>query len=130
MFGNLASQLFEIIDAGPAERINFANRISLGVMKAMLAEPWLSGFRRLGEQAVVQQLQLAIVDHDYSQPAVLTARRLNLKAELGIALAFDIHVQNGGISEPATQQIQETIAEHPSDHEQDLRIAIANAVAC
>jgi hypothetical protein len=128
-FGDSASQLFEILDAGWAEQINFANSISQGVSKGVLAEPWLSGFRRLGEQPVVQQLQLAIVDKDYFEPALLTASRFNLNTELGIALAFDIHVQNGSIPAAAAQQIQETLAGHPSDSEQDLRIAIANAVA-
>ena len=78
---------------------------------------------------MVQQLQLAIVDKDYFEPALLTASRFNLNTELGIALAFDIHVQNGSIPAAAAQQIQETLAGHPSDSEQDLRIAIANAVA-
>jgi hypothetical protein len=128
-FGDSASQLLQIIDAGPAEQISFADSVSQGALKAVLAEPWLSGFRRLGEEPAVQQLQLAIVDRDYFQPALLTASRFNLHTELGIALAFDTHVQNGGVSEAAAQQIQGTMSGHPSDREQDLRVAIANAVA-
>lgn len=128
-FGDGAAQLLATVDAKPAEQIAFADSISQGALKAVLAEPWLSGFRRLGEQAPVQQLQLSVVDRNYFQPALVTARRFNLNAELGIALTFDIHVQNGGISAAAAQQIQQTIAEHPSDREQDLRVAIANAVA-
>jgi hypothetical protein len=128
-FGDGAAQLLGILDAARAQQIAFADSISQGASKAVLAEPWLSGFRRLGEQSAVQQLQLSAVDRNYFQPALLTARRFNLNAELGIALAFDIHVQNGGISASAARQIQETIADHPSDREQDLRVAIANAVA-
>ncbi len=128
-FGASAAQLLAVLDATPAQQIAFADSISLGASKTALAEPWLSGFRNLGEQSAVQQLQLAAVDRNYFQPALLTARRFNLNAELGIALAFDIHVQNGGISAAAEQQIRQTMADHPSDREQDLRVAIANAVA-
>jgi len=128
-FGDSAPQLFHILDAPVAEQIAFANSISQGTFKTVLAEPWLSAFRQLGEQPDVQQLQLSIADQDYFQPALSTASRFGLKAELGIALAFDIHVQNGGISDAAAQEIRDTLAAHPSDRELDLRIAIANAVA-
>ncbi|MDR3703583.1 MAG: peptidoglycan-binding protein [Candidatus Sulfopaludibacter sp.] len=128
-FGDSAAQLLAILDASPDQQIAFADGISLGASKAALAEPWLSGFRRLGEQPAVQQLQLSAVDRNYFQPALVTAGRFNLIAELGIALAFDIHVQNGGISAAAARQIQQTITATPPDGEQDLRVAIANAVA-
>jgi hypothetical protein len=128
-FGDSAAQLLGVLDGTAAQQIAFADSISLGASKTVLAEPWLSGFRRLGELPAVQQLQLSVADRNYFQPALITARRFNLHAELGIALAFDIHVQNGGISAAAAQQIQQTITDHPSDREQDLRVAIANAVA-
>lgn len=128
-FGASAAQLLAIVAAPQAEQISFANSISTGVSKAVLAEPWLSGFRRLGEQPAVQQLQLDIVNRDYLQPALVTAKKFNLTTELGVALAFDIHVQNGGISQAAAQEVQTTLAGHPSDREQDVRTAIANAVA-
>jgi hypothetical protein len=128
-FGNAATQLFHILDAPSAEQMAFANSISQGASKAVLAEPWLSGFRRLGEKPEVQQLQLLIADRDYFEPALTTATRFGLKTELGIALAFDIHVQNGGVSDAAAQEIRDTLAAHPSDRELDVRVAIANAVA-
>jgi Putative peptidoglycan binding domain len=128
-FGDSASQLFQIVDAAPADQIAFADGISLGPRKIALDEPWLSGFRRFGEQPEVQQLQLAMADQKYFRPALLTASRFDLQAELGIALAFDIHVQNGGVSAAAAQQIQARLAQHPSDREQDVRVVIANAVA-
>ena len=72
---------------------------------------------------------LALVDSGYFQPALQTARNFNLKTELGQALAFDIHVQNGGIKPEARTQIQQQVAQHPVGNEQDLRVIIANAVA-
>jgi hypothetical protein len=129
-FGNSAAQqLLQVIAEPPAQQIAFADSISQGVLKAVLAEPWLSGFRRLGSEAAVQQLQLAIVNRDYFQPALATANSFQLKAELGMALVFDIHVQNGGVSAAAAQEVRQTMTDHPSDREQDLRVAIANAVA-
>lgn len=129
-FGDASAQrLLQILASDPGQQMDFANSISLGALKAVLAEPWLSGFRVLGEQPEVQQLQLAIVDRDYLEPALKTAGRFNLQTELGIALAFDIHVQNGGIRDAAAQQVRATMEEHPSDRELDLRVAIANAVA-
>ena len=128
-FGDLTDQLFQVLAATPAEQTAFANSISLGAMKAVLAEPWLSAFRTLGEKPEVQAIQLDIADKDYFQKALVTAAGFRLQTELGLALAFDIHVQNGGASAAARRQIQDTMAAHPSDREQDLRVAIANAVA-
>jgi hypothetical protein len=129
-FGSEAArQLLQGIAETPAQQIAFADSISQGALKAVLAEPWLSGFRRLGSDPAVQQLQLAIVSRDYFQPALATANSFQLKAELGMALVFDIHVQNGGVSAAAAQEIRQTMRDHPSDREQDLRVAIANAVA-
>ena len=124
-----ARQLLAMLDATSAQQIEFADSISLGASKTKLAEPWLSGFRKLGEQSAVQQMQLSVTDSKYFQKALATADRFQLKTELGLALVFDIHVQNGGISAAAAQQIQQTIAGNPSGREEDLRVAIANAVA-
>jgi hypothetical protein len=124
-----AQQLLQVIAQTLAQQIAFADSISQGALKAVLAEPWLTGFRRLGSDPAVQQLQLDIVSRDYFQPALATANNFQLQTELGIALTFDIHVQNGGVSAAAAQEIQQTMADHPSDQELDLRVAIANAVA-
>jgi hypothetical protein len=129
-FGDLTGRLFSVLhSSSAAEQIAFADSISLGKQKAELAEPWLSAFRRFGEQPEVQKQQLSTAHEDYFQPALATARRFGLKMELGIALAFDIHVQNGGISDPAERQIRNAISGHPSGSERDLRTVIANAVA-
>jgi len=48
---------------------------------------------------------------------------------LGRALAFDIHVQNGGIKTSARKEIKMALEEAPITTEQELRVIIANAVA-
>jgi hypothetical protein len=60
-------------------------------------------------------------------PAVSTAKRLGFTSELGLALCFDIHVQNGGIKHTALDQIRQQSAEGVV--EPKLRTIVANAVA-
>jgi Putative peptidoglycan binding domain len=128
-FGARAQELLTILGRPRAQQLAFADSISLGASKVRLAEPWRSGFRRFGELDAVQALQLAFADRDYFRPARKTARRLRLKTELGLALAFDIHVQNGGLSSRAHEEIRRHLAHHPIHGEQELRVIVANAVA-
>jgi hypothetical protein len=58
-----------------------------------------------------------------------TARALGLNSELGIALAFDIHVQNGSVSSQAREQIRKQLGKHPVGNEREVRVIVANAVA-
>jgi peptidoglycan hydrolase-like protein with peptidoglycan-binding domain len=128
-FGDKTTELVRILNSPLSEQLAFADSISLGPKKVTLAEPWRSAFKRFGEMDEVQALQLALADRDFFQPARRTATNLNLKTELGIALAFDIHVQNGGIKASARQQINQQVTAHPPANERDLRVIIAKAVA-
>jgi hypothetical protein len=130
-FGADTPELLSVMSGPKAKQMRWANSISLGASKVRLAEPWRSGFARLGATDEAQALQLELVDRDYFQPALQTARTLGLGAELGLALAFDIHVQNGGVRASAREAIDEALAEHalPAEGEQALRVIVANAVA-
>src|SRR5919202_2602673 len=128
-FGAKAQELLGIMRAPKERQMAFANSISLGASKAKLAEPWRTGFRKFGELGQVQALQLEHANRDYFQPARRTAQMLRLKSELGLALAFDVHVQNGGIKPEARAEIKRHMAQHPMEREQDLRVAVAHAVA-
>ena len=128
-FGDRTGELVAVLRSSKAKQLAFADSISLGASKVRLAEPWRSGFRRFGELEPVQALQLKVADRDYFRPALRTARALRLKTELGIALAFDIHVQNGGVSAAARERIKRQLAAHPIERELELRVIIANAVA-
>jgi peptidoglycan hydrolase-like protein with peptidoglycan-binding domain len=128
-FGAKTQELLEIMRAPQAKQMAFANSISLGASKARLAEPWRTAFRKFGELKQVQEVQLEHANNDYFQPARRTAQTLRLKTELGLALAFDVHVQNGGIQPDARAEIKRHVAQHPMEREQDLRVAIAHAVA-
>jgi hypothetical protein len=95
----------------------------------MISEPWRSEFKAFGEIVEVQALQLELADEDYGQPAVQTATKCGLRTELGRALTFDIHVQNGGIKTSAQKEIETALQQTPATTEQELRVIIANAVA-
>lgn len=128
-FGKPTDDLIEIMRASKAKQLAWADSISMGPKKVRLAEPWRSAFQRFGEIEEVRALQIELADRDYFQPAVQTAKDYGLKAELGLALSFDIHVQNGGIKPSARKEIKKHLAEHPVTSEQELRVIIANAVA-
>jgi peptidoglycan hydrolase-like protein with peptidoglycan-binding domain len=128
-FRGKTDELLGILRSSKARQLAFANAISVGANKVRLRQPWRSAFRSFGEMEPVQALQLKLANRDYFQPARQTARALRLKTELGIALAFDIHVQNGGVSSAALREIKRHLAEHPIEREQERRVIIANAVA-
>ncbi len=73
----------------------------------------------------VQEIQRRFAFKRYMEPAKKTFRQLGLKSELGLALCFDIHVQNGSIKSAAMAAINASGARG----EPALRAAIANAVA-
>ncbi|MCI0409432.1 MAG: peptidoglycan-binding protein, partial [Acidobacteria bacterium] len=128
-FGNKVEDLLTLIEASRAEQMRWADSISRGPKKVRVAEPWRSAFRKLGEMEEVQRVQLRLADQDYFRPSLETAKEQDLNTELGIALAFDIHVQNGGIKPTAAEQIRKVLTQNPVSSELERRVIIAHAVA-
>lgn len=126
-FGDRTDELFAKLALPLDEQIAWADSISEGKSKATLAEPWRSAFAKFGETPLAQRLQLQRVHDAYYKPALATAKQFGLATELGAALCFDIHVQNGGIKKAAAQQIRSQVRAGMA--ERDVRIVIANAVA-
>lgn len=89
------AELIRIMKAPPIEQRSWANTNTLS--NGGLAEPWRSGFDRLGRFTEVQAIQNRRAHDNYFMPATRTAATLGIATEAGIALCFDIHVQNGGI---------------------------------
>ena len=127
-FGAKTDELLTIMRSSFAKQLAFANRLSLGSSRARLAEPWRTAFRRFGDLPQVQAAQLEHVQ-GYPNPARRDARTLGLKSELGLALCFDIHVQNGSISATAMRRIKSAQAAHGIREERELRVVVAHAVA-
>jgi peptidoglycan hydrolase-like protein with peptidoglycan-binding domain len=122
-FGANAQTLLDIIDASAEEQEAWAQSITAGVG---LQEPWRAGFAAFGGFREVQALQRARAHEDYFVPAVQTAAALGLVSELGLALCFDIHVQNGGVGKSIRQFLANRV---PGVAESAVRESLANAVA-
>ncbi len=128
-FGDRADELIEIMGSDSSRKKTWADSVSKGSKKYNLAQPWDSAFVKFGEMEDVQQEQIKQAVGSYYNPAKKTADKFNLKTELGMGLCFDIHVQNGSVKSSAAEQIRATLARIANPTEQDVRIAIANAVA-
>lgn len=126
-FGDCTDTLLKVLSEPQDQQLSWADSVSSGTSKGTLAEPYKSGFRQLGESSLGQELQQKRVDADYYTPALATAKAYGLTTELGIALAFDIHVQDGGINHTVGQNVRAQM--HPGMAEKDIRVLIANGVA-
>jgi peptidoglycan hydrolase-like protein with peptidoglycan-binding domain len=126
-FGPAAAELRQMLRSPLAQQMAWAQRNT--VDGRGLAEPWKAGFAALGNLTAVREEQRRRARQNYFQPALQTAARASLTSELGIALAFDIHVQNGGIKDVAAAAIARQLATIPNASERARREIIANAVA-
>jgi peptidoglycan hydrolase-like protein with peptidoglycan-binding domain len=124
-FGVHADELLQLMNATRDFQKQWANEHT--VTSRSLAEPWRSMFAMFGSFPGVQQEQLKHVKEGYLDPAAATAKRLGLTSELGLALCFDAHVQNGGIKPASLKSLLQKSKAGLAELE--LRELIANAVA-
>jgi len=124
-FGSSKSELLQLMTQSRAQQTVWANAHTLP--NGGLVQTWRSMFALFGSFPEVQTEQLRHVNQDYLIPAIATAKNLGFKSELGLALTFDIHVQNGGIKSAAMNTIRQQST--PGMAEADLRAIVANAVA-
>jgi hypothetical protein len=108
-----------------SQAVVWADALSTGPYKEGLASEWLTAFARLGDDPRIRQVQRESAFTQYFQPAVLSAKKLGLSTELGLALAFDVHVQNGGFKDSAFQVVNEVATDAT---QQERRNALADAV--
>jgi len=125
-FEERTPQLLAILQAPLADQLAFADGVSIGDRKVRLSEPWRAGFDLFGKLPEVRLEQLDRARLDYFEPARLTANRFGLRTVVGLALAFDTHVQNGGIKKAAADRIRRA---PPPPAEAALRSLVADAVA-
>jgi hypothetical protein len=124
--GECAAMWRDIVKQPRAQQLQWADKLSLGAGKLALPGPWLTGFASLGDDPVVQRIQKERALHRYFEPALVSAKSMRLKTELGIALAFDVHVQNGGFKDNAKARAAELDASVPEARRREI---LANAVA-
>jgi hypothetical protein len=104
LMGPLAGQ-WQAITAQPlAQQIAWADAMSSGPGKQGLPAEWLQAFARLGDEPEIKRIQLQRAYDRYFVPCAAAAAPLRLQSELGILLAFDVHVQNGGFKRDAVAQ--------------------------
>ena len=101
VMGPLAAQWLTIAAKPLNQQIAWANALSLGATKEGLPADWLSAFARLGDEPIIKRIQMQRAYDRYFVPCAASARTLKLKSELGILLAFDVHVQNGSFKPAA-----------------------------
>ncbi len=128
-FGSNANKLLRMMTAPRSQAVEWADSISIGANKTGLAKPWRDAFARFGDFAEVREEQCRIALGEFLQPAERTASEQRLATLLGLALCFDIQVQNGGIKARARQAIDAELAANPVSTERERRVLIANAVA-
>jgi peptidoglycan hydrolase-like protein with peptidoglycan-binding domain len=128
-FGDLKPVLLAQLNKPWQEQLQWANSISIGSNKVRIEEPWEQAFAALGNDSNVQEIQLRRVNK-YWQIGARDASRFNLNTEAGIALCFDIAVQNGGIDHDAEERrITSWIKDNPGTGEGDVLVRMADVVA-
>lgn len=127
-FGNLENKIVEVLGSSPAAQMNFANSISVGTQKMQILPEWAAAFARLGSNEEVQAMQLERTE-EYFNIAARDVERFTVQNELGLALCFDIAVQNGGIDQIEGQRIRNKVNQAPPATQEALRKIIANVVA-
>lgn len=117
IMGPLAAR-WQAITAKPLrQQIDWANAMSSGPTKEGLPVEWLQAFARLGDESVIKRIQMQRAYDRYFAPCASAAAQLGLQSELGVLLAFDVHVQNGGFKADAMARA----AALPADTPEPLR---------
>ena len=127
-FGDLTEKLNSVLASSSAEQLSFANSISLGSSKVNILPEWKQAFFKLGLDPSVQAIQIQHTE-PFLNIALRDVQRFNVLNELGLALCFDIAVQNGGIDQTETSRIRKKIDQNPPTTQLELRTIIANVVA-
>ena len=109
-----------------AQQVVWADSISSGPNNADVPPEWKAAFARLGDEPVIKRQQMQRAYDAYFVPAAATARKLQLNSELGVALAFDCHVQNGKSRVRAVAELTRLAGQLP---EAEMRLRLANRVA-
>lgn len=125
-FEDNSDQVVQIMRSTPDRQKQWADSVSIN---GRLTSPWRQQFQAMGDFPEVRQIQRQLAHDQYYLPCLTTADTFGLRSELGIALCFDIHVQNGSINSAVRSLIHDKLAANPTPDEPTLRGIIANAVA-
>jgi peptidoglycan hydrolase-like protein with peptidoglycan-binding domain len=126
-FGDLAPVLREKMTLPRREAVEWADSISLGRNKTGVEKPWADAFKALGKTDAAKEAQLDRAKARYWATAERDAAQFGLTGTPGLALCFDIAVQNGGINED--DEIMAAFNEEPDATQRRKREIVAEEVA-
>lgn len=126
VLGPLAGEWADVMKRPRAQQLAWADSISSGPNQGNVPPAWKQAFAALGDEPVVKRLQMQRAYDAYFVPATATAKQMKLKSELGIALAFDMHVQNGSSRKKAVAELAPLAGKLP---EPEMRRRLAQRVA-
>lgn len=127
-FGGKAPELRAMLAADRARQMQWAEDISLGTSRYKILPEWADGFLALGDMPQARAEQMLRVG-DYWKRAERDFADLGLATERGLALCFDIAVQNGGVSKAEKDDIAWELSRRPGLAERDRLAVIGNVVA-
>jgi len=128
-FGPLANELLDKIVSDFSEALVWADSISEGPTGYAVRQDWREAFARLGARQEVRRLQVERAMQQYFEPSRATAGKIGFSTELGVALAFDIHVQNGGVKADALAELGRERQDGALESQRALRMRTAELVA-
>ena len=126
IMGPLAAPWLAVAAKPLNQQIAWANAMSSGATKEGLPADWLQAFARLGDEPIIKRIQMQRAYDRYFVPCAASARALKLQSELGVMLAFDVHVQNGSFKPAALAMAAALPASTPEAVRRDK---LAQAVA-
>lgn len=124
IFGDNYQSLKDMLTTSINEQLNWAK--SINNAKNTIVEPWKSQFVALCQTTEFQKIQRSGIQN-YIDMAFSICNEYELTTERGLALAFDISVQNGSVKSAAKEIINSQLSSATA-YMKKLSI-IANAVA-
>lgn len=124
-FDTMAKEIRRKIGFPYPEQMAWARAISPG---GELVAAWRNALGRLGREPVARRIQNQHARQAYFEPAWKTAEELGFADELGVALCFDIQVQNGGPKGHVRQQVAVSPMTGVERRELIARLASASAL--
>jgi peptidoglycan hydrolase-like protein with peptidoglycan-binding domain len=117
--------------ASPGKRAAWGAKQSQGSHKRFIKEPWNTIFNNLGSHPLVQAVQNEVAEREFWIPALHSAKTLQLHTPLGMALCFDVHVQNGHAlhSKDRLKRYQQHVRRTNPQTQQERRRILAHIIA-
>jgi len=124
-FGTLEGEITNVLERPRPLQMIWAREISRNGGENIDA-PWAAAFKALGDTPEVQSLENAHAQH-YWNAGLPLAQDFGLESEAGLALCFDIAVQNR-VTDDMIAEVQQRIGDHGMSEPDKMQI-VAHVVA-